>query len=364
VAATLVGLAACSSGGDDSSSAADSNDSAAPVTDSSAGDGAAGEGAISDAPGDLSGLDGKKIGVLTLAPVEGVTRNSEPFMACLDEANAEGLQVDIAGDFGLGASTIDQWVANDAVDLIYLVGVTASAVTESVAAAEEAGIPVVLGYAGVDPNATTAVQGFQVEAMAPVAQYLADRLGGEGKIALINNNTNSSLRDHEAALRAVLQGYPDIEIVAEHQVDFANPVADARDAAAAFILANPDLDAIWAGFDSPAIGAANAVEEAGRWSGGDADDDIFVTGGNGDLEAIALLEGNSPLQATFVGPHYRVAQVACEQAAKILDGQGPDASLIWLRGGFASAQNISSLDRTADGYVRVSDEAPYVLYGG
>lgn len=60
-----------------------------------------------------------------------------------------------------------------------------------------------------------------------------------------------------------------------------------------YLQANPDgLDAVWTGWDDAALGAVQAIEEAGR-------DDIFVTGADALGEAVAKIREGGPFYATL-----------------------------------------------------------------
>ena len=89
----------------------------------------------------------------------------------------------------------------------------------------------------------------------------------------------------------LIKEYPDITLITEQHVPAEQPINDAQDIVENLLLANPDPDsitAIWATWDEPAIGATQALQEAGR-------SQVLVTGVDGNEQAIALVkEGNGP----------------------------------------------------------------------
>ncbi|NIW35802.1 MAG: substrate-binding domain-containing protein, partial [Gemmatimonadetes bacterium] len=52
-----------------------------------------------------------------------------------------------------------------------------------------------------------------------LGEYLAERLGGQGKVAILDQPTVASVIDRVAGFREALAEYPDIEIVAAPAVE-------------------------------------------------------------------------------------------------------------------------------------------------
>jgi ribose transport system substrate-binding protein len=91
---------------------------------------------------------------------------------------------------------------------------------------------------------------------------IAEALGGKGKIAILSIPGVQMFDDREAGYRAAFEGYPDIEVVqvGDTKADTVTSVNVAKD----IMQRNPDL-AAFVGTDSTGgIGAATAVEEAGK----------------------------------------------------------------------------------------------------
>jgi len=94
------------------------------------------------------------------------------------------------------------------------------------------------------------------------AEILAEAIGGEGEVALINyKNSVSHMDMRERAAKETFAKYPGITVVADQKVGSAEeggPVAEA------IMIANPDVKAIWAGWDGPAMVAAAALTSIGK----------------------------------------------------------------------------------------------------
>ena len=91
---------------------------------------------------------------------------------------------------------------------------------------------------------------------------ISEALGGKGKVAILSIPGVQMFDDREAGFREAFAKYPDIEVVqvGDTKADTVTAVNVAKD----IMNANPDL-AAFVGTDSTAgIGAATAVEEAGK----------------------------------------------------------------------------------------------------
>ncbi len=115
-------------------------------------------------------------------------------------------------------------------------------------------------------------------------EYIFSKLNGSGKVFFIVGDPA-----HEYAIRFtngwknILKNYPDIEVVAEQgawwQTDKALKLVED------LLLVNPDVKAILTNNDLMAIGAIEALKEAGYKPG-----EVLVSGGDGDKAALKLIK--------------------------------------------------------------------------
>ena len=136
-----------------------------------------------------------------------------------------------------------------------------------------AGIPVVLVDRGVevdDPElyATLIASDF-VEEGRMAARWLAERTGGKARIAELEGTPGSAPAiDRGRGFREVIDEHPGMEIVKSQTGDFA--LAKGKEVMEAFLKADPEgLDAVYAHNDDMAIGAIQAIEDAGLEPGED-----------------------------------------------------------------------------------------------
>lgn len=116
------------------------------------------------------------------------------------------------------------------------------------------------------------------------AEYIFSKLNGTGKVFFIVGDPA-----HEYAIRFttgyknILKDYPNIEVVAEQgawwQTDQALKLVED------LLLVNPDVKAILCNNDLMAIGAVEALKEAGYKPG-----EVLVSGGDGDKAVLNLIK--------------------------------------------------------------------------
>ena len=115
------------------------------------------------------------------------------------------------------------------------------------------------------------------------ANYIAEKLEGQGKVLVLNKPTAGNVNDDRCAgfndtIAAIA---PDIEVIGEAAIEFAreNDMAVMADALTAY----PEIDAVLSIDDETSIGALQAISEAGRT------DIKAITGGGGCQEYFNLM---------------------------------------------------------------------------
>lgn len=129
--------------------------------------------------------------------------------------------------------------------------------------AVEAGIPVVTVDADLPTSERCCFVGTgNYTAGYTGGKYLAEALGGAGKVALMTKPGQSNLEDRISGYEAALAEYPDIEIV--QIADTQSDSVVAAQAASALLQKYPDLAGIACVEAAGGAGAATAVKEAGK----------------------------------------------------------------------------------------------------
>ena len=215
-----------------------------------------------------------------------------------------GVKTEFTGpsDYDMNAVTaaIDQAVAKGAKGIV-VVGWEES-LNGAIDKAIESGVPVITVDADLPTSKRLAFVGTSnFQAGVDLGNWVADKLGGKGKVAMVGMPTLSNIRDREDGVKSVFDA-KGIEIV---QVgDSKTDSAGAAQTAAEILIANPDLDAIM-GMDSHSgAGIGTAIQEANMAgkilaTGFDRDNSLleFIT--NGVVTATVV-------QRTALMPYYGV----------------------------------------------------------
>ena len=154
--------------------------------------------------------------------------------------------------------------------------------TPAIEEAEEAGIPVVCINMDSDAVCHGLVSMTDYEAGAVIAQKIAEALGEEGNVVVIQATPGAARGINlEAGFQDTLANYPGIKILEEQAADWN--MEKANTTMANFLTAYPDeIDAVFAHNDQMAEGAGMACQTAGV-------EDIVIWGANGETKALEYI---------------------------------------------------------------------------
>jgi len=140
--------------------------------------------------------------------------------------------------------------------------------------AKQAGIPVVLVDRGVkvpdDSLYETLIASDFVEEGKMAAEWLAKKMGGKGNVVELEGTTGSAPAiDRKKGFHEALNAYPEMKVVMSQSADFET--GKGKDVMQAFIKSEKgkDIQAVYAHNDDMALGAIQALEEAGITPGKD-----------------------------------------------------------------------------------------------
>lgn len=246
------------------------------------------------------------------------------------EAQAEELDWDltmIQGDFDFQKMNpaVESAIGQGA-DVIYNGYTDVASISSIVTAAKDAGIPMFAIDAGTEPtdayalNITTDQQGIVDQTLDAISEQIG---GLEGKnIMVIGHDPHAGIRmradlaaaDIEAA-GATLAGGEIQQVVSP-----ATGRTEALALVADYLTANPSgLDAVWVGWDDAALGAVQAVTEAGA--------DTVVTGVDAVSESIASIEAGGAMLATVEQPWPSINSDVIDAIVEFLSsGSMPDSN--------------------------------------
>jgi ribose transport system substrate-binding protein len=180
--------------------------------------------------------------------------------------------------------------------------------------AMEKGIKVITADRSVETPVTEHIGGDNVAIAKQAADYLADTLGGKGKLIEIQGTAGASatIERHDAFDAEMKAKYPGIEFVGTQYADYKRQSAQKYMEDMLQRFPSGDIQAVYAHNDEMALGAIQALKDANRLNEVKV---ISIDGQNAGIDAVK--EGS--LLATFAYPF--CAPQAAQQAIKALEGE-------------------------------------------
>jgi ribose transport system substrate-binding protein len=265
-----------------------------------------------------SGPSGKKVSLLT-PYLSSVTTNQmvEKMKAGMEAKGMVVTVVDTKGDFAQLASRIEDTVSSKA-DAMVLVSADPSQVTTQLQSAFDAKIPVF----GCDSGF---VEGMMVNATSDnyamgelITNYLfKDLMGGKGTVIQLTHRPHPGVAKRCTAFDETIKKYPDIKLITEQHIEVPGPIENSRKVMENLILSNSSKDsitAVWCAWDEPAIGATQALQDAGR-------DEVIVVGVDGNSQAIEMINKGSNLKATVAQNFEGMADIVVTEMTKVFNGE-------------------------------------------
>ena len=231
------------------------------------------------------------IGIVSISATE--ANNARYIQGATKAADELGYQinvVDAAGSADQANSAIQNFAQLGAYAIIDMV-FPASSIGAGLAAASDAGIPVVTWGGGLG-STVAATNGSGAPMVIPVNDLMLKDMGSEGSILALTYHTGEVCRNREVELDMALEDFPDIEVT-KNEVRIPGYFEDGAQYANAWLASHPagaEKLAIWGCWDDPAIGAIGALRSQGR-------DDVPVYGVNGNAQALENIK-NGHMTAT------------------------------------------------------------------
>jgi ribose transport system substrate-binding protein len=240
--------------------------------------------------------------------------------------------VSSAYDLSRQVAEIDGFIARG-VDLILLSAADEEGVRPAVERASAAGIPVIavdVDAAGADATVTTD----NAQAGTLACRYMAERLNGKGRVAIINGPPVSSVIARVQGCRQVLADYPGIELVSDRP-NGGGSRQGGLEKMTYLLTTYPDIDAVFTINDPTAVGADMAAEQAGR-SG------FFIVSVDGAPEVTRrLAERRGLIVATAAQFPRRMARRAVRVGCELLAGEKPAEREIRIPARLITRENVS-----------------------
>lgn len=215
---------------------------------------------------------------------------------------------------------------NQNVDAVIVLPVDTAATANITRAAVASKTPLV--YVNRHPDERTLPEGVvtvasnDIEAGQLQMRYLAQKLGGKGNVAIIMGDlAQNATRDRTEGARQVLKDFPGIRVVEQQSAEWQR--SKAMDLTSNWLLAGTQFDAIVANNDEMAIGAAMALQQAGKAKG-----EVAIVGIDGLPDGLAAIRRGVLSASVFQDPKAQATQ-AVDAAVRMIKGE-PIESEVWV----------------------------------
>ncbi|MGA9703953.1 sugar ABC transporter substrate-binding protein [Pseudomonas sp.] len=215
---------------------------------------------------------------------------------------------------------------NQKVDAVIVLPVDTAATANMTRAAVAAKTPLVYVNRHPDqrslPKGVVTVASNDIEAGQLQMRYLAEKLGGKGQVAIIMGDlAQNATHDRTEGVKQVLKDFPGIKLVEQQSAEWQR--SKGMDLTSNWLLAGTQFDAIVANNDEMAIGAAMALQQAGKAKG-----EIAIVGIDGLPDGLAAIKRGMLTASVFQDPKAQATQ-AVQAAIKMIKGE-PIESEVWV----------------------------------
>ena len=247
--------------------------------------------------------------------------------------------IDTAGDVAAVISRIED-VVTQGVDAI-VINVDPAQIGAGLKTAADAGIPVVGMDAGSDPLVAANITSNGYAMAAETAVYVANRIGGAGKVVMFTFDPFPPVQVRGAIADAVFGNFPDIEVIDRITPDVSDGgIADSRARMEALLAANPEpgsISAVWAAWDQPALGALQAIEAAGRQAEG-----IVSTGIDANPQAREAIAAGGNFEASVAQDFDGIGRTTADTVARLIAGETLVQRVIYVPTKLITAANVAA----------------------
>lgn len=209
---------------------------------------------------------------------------------------------------------IEQMMAKG-VDGLVILATESAPLTPIAKEAQQRGILIVNVDRGfLEPVADVFLEGDNTSFGRKSAQFMVDRLGGQGRIVVLEGIPCTVNTDRVEAAMEVFKAHPGIEIVGQASGMWNRQKS--LEVMETLLVKNPRIDAVWASDDDMALGVEQAIREAGR------EKEMWILGGAGMKEIVKKVMDRDPMYPADITYPPSMIATGIQMAVGILrDGQ-------------------------------------------
>jgi len=233
-----------------------------------------------------------------------------------DEMGAKLIVLDSQDDSAADLSNMEDLITRG-VDLILINPTDSEAVGSAVAAANEAGIPVIT----LDRSANTGdvvchIASDNVAGGKLAGEFIIDKLEGKGNVVELEGvpGASAAIDRGQGFNEAIKES--DIKVVAKQTANFNR--AEGLSVMENILQSQPEIDAVFAHNDEMALGALEAIKASKR--------DIMVVGFDATDDAVAAVKAGD-MAATVQQLPKEIGAAGVEAAMKVIAGEKVDKSI-------------------------------------
>lgn len=201
------------------------------------------------------------------------------------------------------------------VDAIVVLATESAPITPKAKEIHERGILLINVDRGfLEPVADVFIEGDNKAFGRKSAQYIVEKLGGNGKIIVLEGIPSTVNTDRVNAAKEVFAASSGIQVL-DSQTGMWNR-QKAHEVMQTLLLKHPQVDAIWASDDDMALGAEQALKEAGR------DKNVWILGGAGMKDIVKrVMDGDPMFPADITYPPSMIAVGVHKAVSMLRDGK-------------------------------------------
>ena len=265
----------------------------------------------------------------------------EGFEAAAKDRDWDVNVIDTQGDVAAVISRIEDAVTQKVNAIV--INVDPAQIAAGLVAATAAGIPVVGMDSGTDPQLVANVTSNGYAMAAETTSYVVNRLNGEGNVVMFVFDAFPPVQARGVIADAIFANHPDIKVMERVTPDVQDGgIADSRAQMEALLAANPDagsINAVWAAWDQPALGALQAIEDAGR-----GDEGIVIVGMDANPQAREAIAAGGSFEASMAQDFVGIGSTTADVVARVLGGETVRESVIYVPTTLVTSGNVGELD--------------------
>jgi ribose transport system substrate-binding protein len=171
------------------------------------------------------------------------------------------------------------------------------------------------------------------------SSYVVDRIGGQGGVVMFVFDPYPPVQKRGVVADAIFANHPDITVIDRITPDVADGgIADSRAKMEAVLAANPEpgsIAAVWAAWDQPALGALQAIEDAGR-----SDEGIVIVGIDANPQALDAIATGGNFEASVAQDFNGIGSTTADMVERHLAGESIAQAVVYVPTNLVTKANI------------------------